>query len=259
MAKARPDHTTTADDPDIESDDFKALALRREWKQRLRDLIETYYYKTPLKERQWWKLQEIADECARVPGTTKIDDMVDFLCRAIFRGEFEDDKGRMQVANLHFSPLAPMRLDVKSLAFDQLLKLADDLFVRRKECIECLSRNNIDVPRAWLPSDLAGASAPANDHKPPPVEERWPISDEPPLPQERKLRHAWIIAHQIWEGAPPRSWSIRKITDRMTQQALMNAADEKSTGMDAKHENRQRQEDLGFSDTTVRRLLKKKP
>jgi hypothetical protein len=207
VTKAIPEHTTK-DGPDLESDDFKALALRREWKQRLRDLIETHYYKTPIKDRQWWKLQEIADECARIPGTNKIDDekrnrMVDFLCRAILRGEFEDDKGRMQVANLHSSPIAPMRLDVKWLAFDQLLKLANDLFVRRKECIECFSRNSIDAPRVWLPSSLDSPNtddlpptAPENHHKPPLAEECWQVVDEPPY-RQRALRGAWLRMRQL--------------------------------------------------------------
>jgi hypothetical protein len=200
---------TAAGKPDFESDDFKALALCREWKQRLRDLIETYYYKTPLKERQWWKLQEIAGECARIPGTTRINN-VDFLCRAIFRGEFKDNKGRMQVANLHSSPLAPLRLDVKWLSFDQLLKRADHLFVRRKECIECLARNNIDVPRTWLPSELTSP----NEHKPPPVEECWQVIDKP-LPRKRALHRAWPVIRRIWPDGPPRSMSMQQIANRM--------------------------------------------
>jgi hypothetical protein len=206
-----------AGEPDLESDDFKALALRCEWKQRLRDLIETYYYKTPLKERQWWKLQEIADECGRIPGTTKVDE---FLCRAIFRGEFKDDKGRMQVANLHSSPLAPLRLDVKWLTFEQISKLADDLFVRRKECIECFARNNVDIPRTWLPSALTSQNVP--DHKPPPVEECWQVIDEPP-PRKRVLHRAWPVIRQIWPGGPPRSMSMQQIADRMVGRCTISA------------------------------------
>jgi hypothetical protein len=222
-----------AGEPDFESDYFEALALRREWKQRLRDLIETYYYKTPLKERQWWKLQEIADECAR---TTKIDD---FLCRAIFRGEFKDDKGRMQVLLLHSSPLAPLRLDVKWLEFGQLLKLAGDLFVRRKECIECFARNNVDIPRTWLPSEFS-----PNEHKLPLVEECWQVIDEPPH-QARELRRAWRAMRQIWRGAPPLSMSVQQITDQMT--LAMKAPS--TTNPDTTK--------LGFSPATVGRLLKR--
>lgn len=144
--------------------DFELLALRRQWKERVYDL-STHYDKTPLREREWWKLRDIAGEYARTPGTVEVDDekrgrMVDFLCRAIYRGELKDGKGRMQVANLHPSSLSPMRLDVKWLAFNQLLKLADYLFVRRKECIECFSRNNVDFPKAWLLSELTGPDVP---------------------------------------------------------------------------------------------------
>jgi hypothetical protein len=255
MTKAIPEHTT-ADGPSLESDDFKALALRREWKQRLRNLIDAYYYKTPLKERQWWKLQEIADECARIPGATKIDDnkrnhMVDFLCRAIFRGEFKDDKGRMQVANLHPSPLAPIRLDVKWLAFDQLLKLAADLFVRRKECIECLARNNIDVPRAWLPSQLTGPHVPANDHEPPPVEECWQVIDEPQH-RQRELHRAWTVVRQLWSNGPPLAMSKREITEQMTEATKpLSSTSPDTTGVDPNLRKAG-----GFSEKTVDRLLK---
>jgi hypothetical protein len=224
MAKARPEHNTADEDEPGTRGDFDALASRREWKQRLRDLIETYYSKTPLNERQWWKLREIADECAKIPGNTKIDDekrnhVVDFLCRAIFRGEFKDDKGRMQVAYLHPSPLAPMRLDVKWLDFDQLLKLANDLFVRRKECIESFSRNNIDVPRAWLPRGIEHAELALTDDQatrnPPPaiVEEYWKVI-EPPRSQREHHRARRAIL-QLWPSGPPVAMSKRKILERI--------------------------------------------
>jgi hypothetical protein len=146
---------------------FEALARHREWKGRLYGLINTHYFKTPLKERQWFKLLDIAAECARISGTTNIDDdkrnsMVDFLCRAIDRGEFKDGKGRMQVANLHPSPHVSIRLELKWLDFDPLVAFAKQgyLFIRRKECIECFSQNNIDFPAAWLPSELSGPDVP---------------------------------------------------------------------------------------------------
>jgi hypothetical protein len=148
-------------------DDFVVLASRREWKTRLYDLINTHYFKTPLQKRQWDKLLDIAAECARTPGTAEIDSekrgrMVDFLCWAIYRSEFKDDKGRMQVVNLHPSPIWPIRLDLKWLEFDQLLAFAKKgyLFIRRRECIDCFARNKIDFPRTWVSSELTGPEVP---------------------------------------------------------------------------------------------------
>jgi hypothetical protein len=224
VTKAIPEHTTK-DGPDLESDDFKALALRREWKERLRDFTETYYYKTPLKERQWWKLQEIADECGKIPGTNKIDDekrnrMIDFLCLATLRGEFKDDKGRMQVANLHPSPLSPMRLDVKWLDLDQLLKLANDLFVRRQECIECFARNNLDVPRAWIPQGIEYAERALTDEQatrnlpPTIVEQCWKVIK--PQDSHRERHRAWCAILQRWPSGPPLTMSKREIAEQMS-------------------------------------------
>jgi len=148
-------------------DDFEVLAGYRVWKWRVYDLIEHHYLKTPLRERQWFNVLDLAAECARDPRTTEIGDdkrnsMVDFLCRAINRGEFKDAKGRMQVANLHPSSHMRIRLELKWLDFDQLVAFAKKgyLFIRRKECIERFSRNSIEFPKAWLPSELTGPDVP---------------------------------------------------------------------------------------------------
>jgi len=214
--------------------DFEARAWQQEWKQRLYDLIDTHYSTTPLQKRQWWKVRDIADEHARIRGITGIDHekhdrMVNFFCRAICQGEFKDGNGRMQVANLHPSPHSPFRLDVKWLVFDQLLRLAFNgyLFVRRKECIECFSRHNIDVPPAWLPSELTA-------YKTPPAKECWKIIE--PRPSQREPWRALTVIRQIWRGGPPLSMSIRAIVEKI------NEAPNKAGG---------------FSETSVRRVLKR--
>ena len=102
-------------------DELEALASRRERKERAYDLIAMRLNKTPLKKRTWDKVLDIADEYARTPGTTDIDNekrdqMVDFLRRAIYRGEFKDDKGRMRVLYLDPSPLTSKRLDLNNLS-----------------------------------------------------------------------------------------------------------------------------------------------
>ena len=246
--------------------DFESLASRREWKGRLYHLIDTHYRRTALAERQWWKLLDIADECARLPGTTTIDDkkrnsIIDFLCQAIDRGEFKDCKGRMQVANLYPSPHVPIRLDLKWLPFDQLLKFAKEgyLLVRRTECIECFSRNNIALPKTWLPLELSGADAlnappdslptpPASSDKPsaePLADEYWKLSDEAPPQRQRELRGAWSVARRIWsEDGPPRSMSIAEITQLMSKYVRGPSG----TNPDMNHQG-------GFSESTIRRLL----
>ena len=255
MAKAKRKHTAAAQRSKRRSPqqreelgtpgDFASLGERREWKQRLFDLIDTHYSKTPLNERQWWKVRDIADEHARSPGKPEIDDdkrsrMVDFLCRAIYRGELKDRDGWMQVANLDPSPLSPFRLDVTWLDFDQVLRSAFDghLFVRRNECIECFARNNVDVPTAWLPSsELIGPDAPNKLTPTTGPEECWKVIDQPPHGQ-LKRRHAWTVLRQIWPepGGPPRSMTIPEIAERMSLK-------------DPKHSG-------GFAASTVKRLLK---
>jgi len=149
-------------------DELEALESRRERKERAYDLIATRHDKTPLQKRRWDKLLDIAAEYARTPGTTEIDNekrdqMVDFLYRAIYRGEIKDDKGRMRVLYLDPSPLASKRLDLNNrLSLNDFRKLfkIDYLLIRRKECIACFSRNNVEFPKAWLPSELTGPNVP---------------------------------------------------------------------------------------------------
>jgi hypothetical protein len=158
-------------------DELEALKSRRERKERAYDLIATRYDKTPLQKRQWDKLLDIAAECARTPGTTEIDNekrdqMVDFLCRAIYRGEIKDDKGRMRVLYLDPSPLASKRLDLNNrLSLNDFRKLfkIDYLLIRRKEWIACFSRNNVEFPKAWLPSELTGPNTQDTPNEMPPA------------------------------------------------------------------------------------------
>jgi hypothetical protein len=226
-------------------DELEALESRREWKERAYDLIATRYDKTPLQKRRWDKLLDIAAEYARTPGTTEIDNekrdqMVDFLYRAIYRGEIKDDKGRMRVLYLDPSPLASKRLDLNNrLSLNDFRKLfkIDYLLIRRKECLECFSRNNVEFPKAWRPSELTGPDVPNTRNlppTPPPMEERWKIIDEPPHSQ-RELRHARAVILQIWPGGPLRSMTIQQIAKRMKEQ-------------DPKHPG-------GFAATTIRRAL----
>jgi hypothetical protein len=245
--------------------DFESLASRREWKVRLYHLIDTHYRRTALAERQWWKVLDIADECARIPGTANVDPekhnaIFVFLCQAIYRGELKDGKDRMQVANLHPSPHAPIRLDLKWLPFDQLFKFAKEgyLLVRRKECIDCFSRNNIDFPKTCLPSVSSRSDAPNTLPTPPasydpdkPSDAAEPLADEcrkPPdkQPRGREIGRAWSVARQIWsERGPPRSMSIPQVTQKMTEYVIRKS---RVTNPDMKHQG-------GFSDSTIRRLL----
>jgi hypothetical protein len=245
---------------------FEALAGRRVWKLRPYDLIGTYYSKIPLQQRQWDKLLDIAAECARTPGTTGIDNekrgrMIDFLCRAIYRGEFKDGKGRMQVANLHPSPHVPIRLDLKWLEFDQLLAFAEEgyLLIRRKECIECFSHNNIDFPKTWLPSELTGPEVPNTRSLPPTLparhhdvaEECWKVIE--PRSSQRERCRALTIMRRIWPGGPPLSMSIREIADQMARAAKPPS----STNPDTTDVDPNYHQASGFSESTIGRLLKR--
>ena len=168
----------------------------------------------------------------------------------------------MQVVNLHPSSHVRICLELKWLDFDQLVAFAKQgyLFIRRKECIECFAQNNIDFPTAWLPSELAGPDVPNIRNLPPTppiVGECWEVIDEPPR-RQRELHRAWCVMRQSWSGGPSLSMSIREIADQMTRATKPpSSTNPDTTDVDPNDVDPNYHKASGFSESTVRRLLKR--
>ena len=96
----------------------------------------------PLHLRSWFRVSEIADACARIPGSVDLDPAkraltLELLRQAILAGEFDNARGRSKVANLHPSPAAELRFardsaDIPDDFFAE--KLAKHLWIRRADC-----------------------------------------------------------------------------------------------------------------------------
>ena len=118
--------------------------------------------RTPLHLRPWFRVSEIADACARIPGSVELDQAkraraLELLRKAILAGEFDDARGRSKVANLHPSTAAELRFARDSAAIADFRGLAEHLWIRRADCKAWFERNQLEFPMRWLPAVDAAA------------------------------------------------------------------------------------------------------
>ena len=85
--------------------------------------------------RKRFRVSEIADQCAEIPGSVELDQdkralALEKLRTAILEGEFNDPKGRSKVACLHSSPVIPIRFHQYGAGMsDDFLKLTSHLWI----------------------------------------------------------------------------------------------------------------------------------
>jgi hypothetical protein len=212
--KFRPEIEELDLDPDERSNLF-AVAWHRERKERyFRNLIDSAD-RAKMADRKWLRVSEIADALSTSPGAiipdaAKREGSLTFVLQEMLRGEFNGQKGRSQIANLHPSPLAPVRLNTKGMKLEDIRQFTDHLWIRRQPCLDWFTRKKRHVPEDWVLS-----AADASNADKPLAEDCWKLSDEPPSPQKPELCRAWTVIRRIWPGGPPRSMSFQKIANRM--------------------------------------------
>jgi hypothetical protein len=147
------------DDPDelVRRGNIEALAWHSERKERyFLNLIDDAD-KAKMADRKWFRVLEIADALATSPGAiipdaAKRQDSLTFVLQEIRRGEFNDQKGRSQIANLHPSSLVPVRLNTKSMKLEDIQKFTDHLWIRKQPCLDWFARKKQNIPEGWVPS-----------------------------------------------------------------------------------------------------------
>jgi hypothetical protein len=143
----------------VQRGNIEAPAWHRERKERyFRNLIDSAD-KAKMTDRKWFRVSEIADVLATLPGTiipntTKSEGVLTFLCEEILRGAFNDQKGRSQIANLHSSPVVPVRFNTKGITRAEIPKFTEYLWIKRQACLNWFARKKLNVPEDWVPSGL---------------------------------------------------------------------------------------------------------
>jgi hypothetical protein len=132
------------------------------YRQRIGPWLIREAERTPLHLRPWFRVSEIADACARIPGSVELDQAkharaLELLRKAILAGEFDDARGRSKVANLHPSTAAELRFARDGAAIADFRGLAEHLWIRRADCKAWFERNQLEFPMRWLPAVDAAA------------------------------------------------------------------------------------------------------
>ena len=221
--------------------------LVRKYRQRISPWLIWLADRTPMNQRPWFRISELADTCARIPGSVELDQgkrgqAIELLRKSILTGEFDDANGRSKVANLHPESWAELRFARDSAGEPEYFApLAPDLWIRRADCEAWFARNGIEFPKAWMRNnnqrDLRQGLAETSSRPP-----RYPLVESPTQPA---TDYAYYVLLQRWgrEG-PPRSMSIRQITDDANEHRLGLPANKDYPPSPG-----------GLSESTVRRAL----
>jgi hypothetical protein len=147
-----PDATNIDEEEWKRRDHLQCLAALREVKPRWVKLLNYEADRLPMSKRPWFRITEIADYCAKNPGSVEPDSVkrertIELLRRAILRGEFEDANGRSRVACLHISPITTTRFDRGSAADTKFFQLAvPHLWLSRADSEDWYRRNALTFP-----------------------------------------------------------------------------------------------------------------
>jgi hypothetical protein len=149
---------TNGSDESDEPDEHRLAALAGEDRNRRRRMAQELIHHAegvPFWKRVWFRLSEIADEYARVPGMLTIDQsqrelIIEQLRRAIAAREFVDVRGRSEVLNLHEAPHAgSFRFDFDGARNAHLFGLVTEhLWIKRKSCVAWFARHKLNLPPA---------------------------------------------------------------------------------------------------------------
>ena len=242
--KSRSDHASTSASPEYLEE---RRQLVREYRRRISPWLIWVADRTPMDQRPWFRLSEIADTCARIPGSVeldqaKLDRAIELLRNSILTGEFDDPNGRSRVANLYPVSSAELRFARDSAGVPEYFPpLALYLWIRRADCEAWFARRGIEFPKAWTRNnnqrDLRQGLAEASSRSP-----RYPLAENPIQPA---TAYAHYVLLERWgRQGPPRSMSIRKITDDANEHRQSFPANKDYPATPG-----------GLSESTVRRAL----
>jgi hypothetical protein len=163
----------------------------------------------PMHQRLWFRISEIADACAQIPGGIQLDEgkrerAIELLRKAILTGEFEGADGRSRVANLHPAFAAELRFARGSAVEPSYFRPSMQyLWIRRADCEAWFSRSRIEFPKGWIPVSAVTRTEP-----------RAVTSRQHSAPQSKRVKDA--LKETYPNGLPPRE----KVPDKAIAREL---------------------------------------
>jgi hypothetical protein len=161
--------------PDADTDDLSEYSeseRQLKLKPRITEWLIWQADRTPMNQRPWFRISEIADYCARVPGSLELDQSkreqsIEVLRKAILTGEFDDSKGRSKIANLHTHRRADLCFARNSAAESEFSRqCVSYLWIRRADCEAWFKRNGIEFPKSWSKAEAGSPPKRKGGRKP---------------------------------------------------------------------------------------------
>jgi hypothetical protein len=155
---------------EFDSDHFAKLARRRKVRERVRESIDRILDAQPFHERKWFRLSELINHCAEIPGmllsdSSRKEEVFEIFRVSIYRGDFGGDVG--QSTRIRWiEPSAPRWLPRDSAAPNGLLfPSIGDLLISRADAAAWFRRQGVTPPHGLAepesPNDWVAAPASA--------------------------------------------------------------------------------------------------
>ena len=187
-------------------------AVRR-YRQRIARWLIDGADRMPMHQRQWFRISEITDYCARIPGDIELDKgkqerAIELMRKSILTGEFDDADGRSKVANLLPTFAAELRFARGSAGNPEYFRpWVTDLWIRRADCEAWFKRNGIQFPKDWVATDTKGSKKRNAGRK--------PVFDRP--------IHEALVELFEWHGDlsdDDREWSVQADVEKAVRLKL---------------------------------------
>ena len=157
---------------ELDIDHFAKLARRRKRRERARESIDRILDAQPFHERKWFRLSELVNHCAKIPGmllsdSSRKEEAFEIFRASIYRGEFGGSKGEAtRIRWVSEEPLPPRCLSRESAAPNGLLfPLKDELLISRTDAAAWFRRQGVTPPHGLAepesPNDWVAAPASA--------------------------------------------------------------------------------------------------
>jgi hypothetical protein len=163
-----------------DGDHFAKLARRRKRRERARISIDRILDAQPFHERKWFRLSELVNHCAKIPGmllsdSSRKEEAFEIFRASIYRGDFGGSVGRpTRIRWITDEPSAPRWLPRDSAAPNGLLfSSIVELLISRADAAAWFLGHGVFLPH-WL--------AETHDERQVSEQQVWPSSETSGMP-----------------------------------------------------------------------------
>jgi len=138
---------------ELDIDHFAKLARRRKRRERARESIDRILDAQPFHERKWFRLSELVNHCAKIPGmllsdSSRKEEAFEIFRASIYQGDFGGSVGRpTRIRWIADQPSTPRWLPRDTAAPNGLLfPLIGELLISRADAVAWFRRQGVTPP-----------------------------------------------------------------------------------------------------------------